>query len=100
MNPHGVDSEKYCRRTNGFTYKVLNLYTYNNHDILHVLKLLRVEEGGELLSVCCQVSIQIGPFESPLIPRKHLLEVELVGGFLELLRVGWWKESNRYFTPR
>lgn len=70
--------------------------TYQNHDILHVFKLLRVEEGGKLLSICCLVSIQISPFESPLIPRKHLLKVELVSGFLKLFGVGWWKELNRH----
>lgn len=61
---------------------------YQNHNILHVLKLLRVEEGCELLSVCCQVPVQISCFKPPLITRKHLLEAELVRCVLKLLRVG------------
>lgn len=63
--------------------------TYQDNDILHVFELLGVEEGGELLSVCCHVPVQIGPLESPLIPRQHLLKVELVRCFLKLLWVGW-----------
>lgn len=53
-----------------------------------MFKLLRVEEGRELLSVCCQVPIQIGSFKPPLITRKHLLEAELVCCILKLIRVG------------
>lgn len=30
---------------------------YQNHNILHVFKLLRVEEGCELLSVSCQIPV-------------------------------------------
>lgn len=62
--------------------------TYQNHNILHVFKLLGVKEGCELLSVCSQVPVQISPFKPPLITRKHLLEAELVGCILEFLRVG------------
>lgn len=52
---------------------------YHNHNILHVFKLLGVEEGGELLSVCSRVPVQVGPLKPPLITREHLLEAELVG---------------------
>lgn len=61
---------------------------YQNHSISHVFKLLRVEEGCELLSVCCQVPVQISCFKPPLITREHLLEAELVCCFLKLLWVG------------
>lgn len=61
---------------------------YQNHSILHVLKLLGVEEGRELLSVCRQVPVQISCFEPPLVTGKHLLEAELVRRVFKLLRVG------------
>lgn len=61
---------------------------YQNHNILHVFKLLRVEEGCELLSVSCQIPVQISPFKPPLITRKHLLEAKLVCCILKFLRVG------------
>ncbi len=61
---------------------------YQNHSILHVFELLRVEEGCELFSVRCQVPVQISCFKPPLITRKHLLEAELVCCILKLLRVG------------
>lgn len=61
---------------------------YQNHNILHMFKLLGVEEGRELLSVCRQVSIQIGSFKPPLVTREHLLEAELVCRVLKLIRVG------------
>lgn len=60
---------------------------YHNHDILHVFKLLGVEEGGELLSVCCSVPVQVSPFKPPLITREHLLEAELVSCFVKLFWV-------------
>lgn len=60
---------------------------YQNHNVLHVFKLLGVEEGGELLSVCCSVPVQVGPLKPPLITREHLLVAELVGRFVKLLRV-------------
>lgn len=62
---------------------------YQNHNIPHVFKLLRVEEGCELFPVCRQVPVQIGRFKPPLVPRKHLLEAELVRGVLKLLGVGY-----------
>lgn len=60
---------------------------YQNHNILHVFKLLRVEEGGELLSACCSVSVHVSPLEPPLVTREHLLEAELVSGFVKLFWV-------------
>lgn len=66
---------------------VLSHATYQNHNVLHVFKLLGVEEGGELLSVCCQIPVQVSPPKPPLITREHLLVAELVGRFVKLLRV-------------
>lgn len=61
---------------------------YQNHNIPHVFKLLRMEEGCELFSVCCQVPIQISSFKPPLITWEHLLEAKLVLSVLKLLRAG------------
>lgn len=62
---------------------------YLNHNILHMVKLFRVEEGCELFSVCCQVPVHVRCFEPPLITGKHLLKAELVCRILKILRVGW-----------
>lgn len=61
---------------------------YQNHDIPHVFKFLRVEEGCKLFSVCCKVPVQISRLKPPLITREHLLKAELVCCFIKLLRVG------------
>ena len=64
-----------------------SLGTYQNHNILHVFELLRVEEGCELFSVCCQVLVQISCFEPAFVSRKHLPKAELVCGILKLPRI-------------
>lgn len=69
---------------------------YQNHNILHVLKLLGVEEGGELLSVRRGVPVQVGPLKAPLVTREHLLEAELVRCLVELLRVSWEAEQGSF----
>lgn len=71
-----------------FKLNSLGTKTYQHHDMLHVLKLLRVEEGCEFFFVRLQVPVQIGGFEPPLVSRKHLLEAELVCGIFELFWVG------------
>lgn len=79
----------FCVCLSCFLTSVSSHRPYQNHNILHVLKLLGVEEGGELLSVRRSVPVQVSPLEAPLVAREHLLEAELVGGLVKLVRVSW-----------
>lgn len=82
-----LDNKQQPYNPTPFLLYLITPWAYQNHDIFHVFKLLRVEEGCELLSVGCQVPVQICCFKPPLITRKHLLEAELVCCILELLWV-------------
>lgn len=46
--------------------------TYQHYNVLHVVVLLGVKEGCELLLVCFQVMVLVSHFESPLIAIHHL----------------------------
>ena len=49
-----------------------------HHDVLHVVVLLGVQEGGELLLGGRHVAVAVGHLEAPLVPHHHLLVVEAV----------------------
>lgn len=57
---------------------LISYHTYKNHNVLHVIELLRVKESRELLSLRSQVTVQICRPEPAFIPREHLLETELI----------------------
>lgn len=61
--------------------------TYKDHNVLHVIKLLRVQKGSELVSSCNQVTVHVGGLEPPLVSREHLLKAELVFIIFKLLWV-------------
>lgn len=49
-----------------------------HNDVLHVVVLLGVQEGRELLLGGCQVPILVGHLEAPLVPHHHLFVVEAI----------------------
>ena len=51
-----------------------------HHDVLHVVVLLGVQEGGELLLGGRHVAVAVRHLEAPLVAHHHLLVVEAVVG--------------------
>lgn len=48
-----------------------NPQRYLHHHVLHVVVLLRVQEGGELVSRGDAVAVPVGRLEAPLVPLQH-----------------------------
>ena len=48
--------------------------SYQNHNFLHMLKLLRVQKGGELLPGGCLVTVEVCSLEPSLITWQHFFK--------------------------
>lgn len=63
--------------------------SYQNHNFLHMLKLLRMQKGGELLPGGCLVTIEVCSLEPSLIPWQHLFKGVMIWGILKLCGVSY-----------
>lgn len=54
--------------------------THQHYNVFHVVVLLGVKEGCELILVCFQVIVLVCHFKSPLITSHHLPVAEAIIG--------------------
>lgn len=63
---------------------------YLHHNVPHVVKLLRVQEGSEFLSCGDTIAVPVSHLEAPLVTGKH----GLVGGLvIHVIKLLVWKDS-------
>lgn len=63
-------------------------------DVLHVIVVLGVEEGSELLSGGDEVPVPVGDLESPLVSLQHGLVAGFVINVIKLLTCGSQREHG------
>ena len=69
------------------------MLSHLHHHVPHVVELLRVQEGGELLARGDAVVVAVRLLEAPLVPVQHGLVGGLLLHIVKLL--AWFRERPR-----